>query len=73
MTFLDIRSREGIAKVPPVAFRAPGGQENAGIWKHRKKDGTVLQAKTASCDIIFQGHRAGLVLADQVRSVSLHN
>ena len=73
MTILDIRPLEDIPKVLKVALRAPGREEDSGVWKHRKKDGTVFRVKVVSWDITFQGRRAALVLSEAVRSASAHN
>lgn len=73
MTILDIRPLEDIPKVLQVAFGAPGHRENSGVWKHRKKDGTVFEAKLASWEITFQGRKASLVLSEAVRAASAQN
>jgi PAS domain S-box-containing protein len=73
MTILDFRPLEDIPKVLKIALRAPGREEDGGVWNHRKKDGTVFQAKVASWEITFQGRKATLVLSDPVRSASTQN
>ena len=73
MTILDIRPLEDIPKVLKVTLRAPGREENGGVWRHRKKDGTVFQAKVASWEITFQGRKAALALSEAVRSASAQN
>lgn len=73
MTILDIRPLEDIPRVLQVAFGAPGHRENSGVWKHRKKDGTVFEAKLASWEITFQGRKASLVLSEAMRAASAQN
>ena len=73
MTILDIRPLEDIPRVLKVALRGPDREENGGVWRHRKKDGTVFQAKVASWEITFQGRKAALALSEAVRSASAQN
>jgi len=39
---------------------------NRGIWKHRKKDGTVIDMEVFGHDILFEGKNARLVIAHDV-------
>lgn len=70
MTILDIRPLDDIPKVLKVALLAPGREPNQGIWRHRRKDGTVFHAKVANWEITFEGRKAALVLAEAVRSAT---
>jgi PAS domain S-box-containing protein len=73
MTILDFRPAEDIPKILQIALRAPGSRSNEPVWRHLKKDGTVFPAKVVSWEITFDGHKAALVLAEAVRSASIHN
>ncbi len=42
------------------------GLDKPGTWKHRKKDGTVIDVEVASHSFVFAGRRAELVLANDV-------
>ena len=43
-----------------------GSYESPHSWKHRKKDGTVIEVEIATTNIVFQGHPARLTLANDV-------
>jgi two-component system cell cycle sensor histidine kinase/response regulator CckA len=36
------------------------------IWRHRRKDGTVLEAEITACPMMFHGQKAQLILANDV-------
>jgi len=55
LTILDIRPSEDVAKVGAAIKRMPTGRSNAGIWRHRKKDGTVISVEVLSHEITFRG------------------
>jgi PAS domain S-box-containing protein len=38
----------------------------SGFWRHRRKDGTTIDVDTISHALSFEGHRAVLVLADDI-------
>jgi two-component system cell cycle sensor histidine kinase/response regulator CckA len=40
--------------------------ENAGTWRHRKKDGTIIDVEITSHQLIFDGRKAGVVLANDI-------
>ncbi|HIK43580.1 MAG TPA: EAL domain-containing protein [Leptolyngbyaceae cyanobacterium M65_K2018_010] len=42
------------------------GMGRAGVGKHRKKDGTLIDVELTSHRLIFRGHRAELVLAQDI-------
>ena len=70
MTIKDIRPREDVpkllTKVEGVRRGVPAsGLDHAGIWRHRKKDGTIVDAEVTSHPLTFAGCRAELVLAAQ--------
>jgi len=66
MTILEFRPLEDIPGCSRLRC-APGREEDGGVWNHRKKDGTVFQARVASWEITFQGRKAALVLSEAVR------
>jgi PAS domain S-box-containing protein len=39
---------------------------NTGIWKHRKKDGTVIDTEISSHELVFNGRLSRLILANDV-------
>ncbi|HWQ31630.1 MAG TPA: PAS domain S-box protein [Blastocatellia bacterium] len=66
MTSLDIRSAEEGARLRHFTRTGLKGRQHAGIWEHRKKDGTIIQADIISDDFIFEGKAARLVIANDV-------
>ena len=67
MTLADIRPT---ADVPHLLTRlaedASRRGASEGTWKHRRKDGTLIDAEISSNAIVFQGRPARLVLATDV-------
>ena len=61
MTIRSIRTPEA-ALFRETAVDAEGFS-NAGVWKHRKKDGSLIDVEVTSHGIIFGGKTAQLVLA----------
>jgi PAS domain S-box-containing protein len=64
LTTLDLRPREDIEKY----FAHLSSQENdpekkPGVWRHKKKDGTIIMVEVITGDIMFRGEKARLKLA----------
>lgn len=68
MTAMDIRPEEDAALFLQLdhGFKKNNPQYNKGIWRHRKKDGTIIQAEVIAHDILFEGTEARLVLSHDV-------
>ena len=62
-TIKDIRLPEA---GPSLLGTVGSGIDDAGIWKHQKKDGSTIDAETASHQLTFAGRRAELVLVHDV-------
>jgi PAS domain S-box-containing protein len=66
MTIKHIRSGDDLpALLAAIAEDGPG-LATAGVWKHRKKDGSVIDVEVTSYGLTFEGKRAQLVLAFDV-------
>jgi PAS domain S-box-containing protein len=39
---------------------------NQGIWKHRKKDGTIIMVEIMAHDVVYENNSASLVLANDI-------
>ena len=67
MTIKDIRPPE---EVPALMeeLRTPAWPKSdwLRVWKHRRKDGSIISVETGANEISFQGRRAVLVLAHDV-------
>jgi two-component system cell cycle sensor histidine kinase/response regulator CckA len=66
MTIADIRPKEDITRLlDSVATRVPGLSE-AGLWRHQKKDGTIIQVEITSHPISMNGRDAELILSHDI-------
>jgi diguanylate cyclase (GGDEF)-like protein/PAS domain S-box-containing protein len=61
LTLRDIRPTEDIPKVDALVRMMPAGAFNAGIWRHRKKDGSVISVEILSHEIHYEGRPARFV------------
>jgi two-component system, cell cycle sensor histidine kinase and response regulator CckA len=66
ITILDIRPDEGISAVRQSMTPGAPGRHTAGSWKHRKKDGTVIDVEITSHDLSFYGRPAVLAQAHDI-------
>ncbi len=66
LTIKDIRPPEDIPALLESAAKALPGTENAGVWKHRKKDGTSIDVEITSRPLVYDGRDARLVVATDV-------
>jgi PAS domain S-box-containing protein len=66
MTIEDIRAdREPPIPLDSVADRA-AATEMTGVWKHRKKDGTIIDVEVSSHESLLEGRAARALLAHDV-------
>ena len=65
LTIKDISPLEDVAKLRQ-SVKATRGFEQAGVWRHRKKSGAVIEVELTSSDLRFSGRAARLVLAQDV-------
>jgi PAS domain S-box-containing protein len=66
MTISDIRPPDENARLARVRSTGPAGHREFGLWRHLKKDGTLINVEVSSDDIVFRGVAARLVLASDV-------
>ncbi len=66
MTIKDIRPEEDIPALRESVARSLKGVDEAGTWKHRKKDGTIIDVEITSHLLMFAGRRAELILANDI-------
>ncbi|MDB5222840.1 MAG: domain S-box protein [Chitinophagaceae bacterium] len=66
MTVMDMRPPEEIKNFTRYSQEHPQGLVNAGIWLHKKKDGSVIDVEVNSHDIIYDNKPCRLVLANDV-------
>jgi PAS domain S-box-containing protein len=63
MTIKDIRPPEDVAKLLSNVAQVSAGIDQAGAWRHRLKDGRIIEVEVTSHTLEFLGRRAELVLA----------
>lgn len=66
MTIKDIRPAEDIPGLLAAIKNVSGEFDDAGVWRHRKKDGTVIDVEITTHSIIFDERRAEIVLANDI-------
>ena len=66
MTVLDIRPKEAIEAFQAFTREGSRGYKSADVWKHVKKDGTVIDVDITSHDVVIGDRPCRLVLARDV-------
>jgi PAS domain S-box-containing protein len=66
MTIKDIRPPEDVALLENYLAAANAEVDHAGEWRHRKKDGTLMNVEITASRLHFAGRRAEFVLAQDV-------
>jgi two-component system, cell cycle sensor histidine kinase and response regulator CckA len=70
MTIADIRLPEDTPALEEALRNASRQLVSAGVWRHRKKDGSLIDVKITSNAIEFEGHESRLVLAEDITAQS---
>ena len=65
LTLRDIRPAEDVAALERSVASAAGGLDRAGSWRHRLKDGTLIDVEITSHTVRFAGRAPKLVLAER--------
>ncbi len=66
MTLKDIRPPEDIPALLANVEAVDEGLDHAGVWRHRKRDGKIIDVEISSHVIDFDGRQAEVVLANDV-------
>lgn len=66
MTIKDIRPPEDVRGLLKDLERHDSSTESIGIWRHLKRNGTIIDVEVRGNEIDFEGHRARFVLAKDV-------
>jgi PAS domain S-box-containing protein len=67
MTIADIRPSEDLPRLQADVRRHAGDVlQHAGVWRHRRKDGSIISVEIVSHSLQFAGRAARLVLATDV-------
>jgi PAS domain S-box-containing protein len=60
-TILDIRPPEDIARVMESVRTTPPASRNSGVFRHLRRDGSLIHVEINSQELVFQGRRVRLV------------
>jgi PAS domain S-box-containing protein len=66
MTIKDIRPIEDVPALLENISKVSAEPNDSGSWRHRKKDGTIIDVEITSHPLSFAGRRAELVLPNDV-------
>lgn len=66
MTLLDIRPEEDHERLLQNVAAVTEGVDHAGYWRHRIKDGRLIDVEITSHPLEFDGRRAELVLSNDI-------
>jgi PAS domain S-box-containing protein len=69
MTIDDIRPGEDVKALHRLLETEPQEYRESGVWRHKKKDETVVEVEISSNPLVFDGRKAQLVLATDVTRV----
>lgn len=66
LDIFTLRPEADIEKLKAVTNRQFRGIYYAGIWRHKKKDGTIIYVDVVTHDVYYEGKPTRLVLANEV-------
>jgi len=66
LTIKDLRPEEDIPALMESVQTAPNGSQAAGIWRHRKKNGELIDVEITSGSVAYDGKEARLVVATDI-------
>ena len=66
LTIKDIRPEEDIPALLKSTANAPPETEAAGVWRHRRKDGSLINVEITSRPLVYRGRDARLVVATDI-------
>jgi PAS domain S-box-containing protein len=66
MNIADIRPAEDVDRLRENVAAVTEGMDEAGLWRHRKKDGSLIEVEITSHTLEFAGRKAEVVLAHDV-------
>jgi PAS domain S-box-containing protein len=66
MTIKDIRPPEEVPAMLEIVLSANDGSEKSGLWRHRRKDGILMDVEITSYALNFSGRPAEVIVAADV-------
>ena len=58
MTIKDIRPAEDVPALLDNISKLSGGPRDSGVWRHQKKDGSIIDVEITSYPLSFAGRPA---------------
>lgn len=68
MTIRDIQPAENASDIESNISDIPSALPNASEQRHKRKDGTIIEVEVIWHELLFQGRRAALVMANDITS-----
>lgn len=66
MSIWDIQPAENVPPIEGYVTKIPDAVPNASEWRHKKKDGTIIEVEVIWHELLYRGRRAALVLANDI-------
>ncbi|MEO5829270.1 MAG: PAS domain S-box protein [Rhodanobacter sp.] len=66
MRLPDLRPAEDVPRLLDKVSRSAVGLHSGDRWRHRRKDGSLIDVEISAGDIVFEGNPARLVLASDI-------
>jgi len=66
LTIKDLRPEEDIPALMQSVQTTPNGSQAAGVWRHRKKNGELIDVEITSGSVAYDGKEARLVVATDI-------
>ncbi len=73
MTILDIRPAEDITPLLREVLRDGRRNSDRDLWRHRRKDGSLVEVEISTQAVIFSGQEAEVVAAEDVTERMAHS
>ena len=66
LSVLDMRPKEEVQRFLEDVKQLSPEVRTAGVWKHKRKDGTIISVEIFKDDIVYKGKQVRLVLANDI-------
>jgi PAS domain S-box-containing protein len=66
MTIKDIRPEEDVPALLKSVVKSGTTSEDRSLWRHRKKDGTLVDVEVTSHPLLYAGRQARIVVANDI-------
>lgn len=66
MTLKDIRPPDEVPELLEYLQQATSGRQRTRMWRHRKKDGTIILVEITNHDFVFNGRKSRMILANDI-------